>query len=146
MKPHPRLVSAVAASVLALGLATFNTGCFAVVAAGGGAGGGGGGRGAGAGAGAVAYVRGELEAPLDANFDRALRASQKTIEQLKFAKVSEKQDALVATLVARNADDKRIEIRVESQGANRATVKIRVGILGDESLSMTILDKIKASL
>jgi hypothetical protein len=133
MKPHPRLVSAVAASVLALGLATFNTGCFAVVAA-------------GAGAGAVAYVRGELEAPLDANFDRALRASQKTIEQLKFAKVSEKQDALVATLVARNADDKRIEIRVESQGANRATVKIRVGILGDESLSMTILDKIKASL
>jgi hypothetical protein len=133
MKPHPRFVSAVAASVLALGVATFNSGCFAVVAA-------------GAGAGAVAYVRGELAAPLDANFDRALRASQKTIEQLKFAKVSEKQDALVATLVARNADDKRIEIRVESQGANRATVKIRVGILGDESLSMTILDKVKANL
>lgn len=133
MKPPFRLVPAAVAAVLALGVATLNSGCFAVVAA-------------GAGAGAVAYVRGELESPLDANFDRALRASQKTIEQLKFAKVSEKQDALVATLVARNADDKRIEIRVESQGTNRATVKIRVGILGDESLSMTILDKVKANL
>jgi hypothetical protein len=133
MKSHPRLAFTLAASLLALGFATLNTGCFAVVAA-------------GAGAGAVAYVRGELESPLDANFDRALRASQRTIEQLKFAKVSEKQDALVATLVARNADDKRIEIRVESQGANRATVKIRVGILGDESLSMTILDKVKSNL
>jgi hypothetical protein len=133
MNTHPRLVSALVATVLGLATLTLNSGCFAVVAA-------------GAGAGAVAYVRGELESPVDANFDRALRASQRAIEQLQFAKVSEKKDALVATLLARNADDKRIEIRVESQGSDRAKVKIRVGIIGDESLSMTILDKIKSNL
>jgi hypothetical protein len=133
MKTILRPLPFLAAAVLGLSCLTLNTGCFAVVAA-------------GAGAGAVAYVRRELESPLDASFDRALRASQKAIEQLKFAKVSEKQDALVATLVARNADDKRIEIRVESQGANRAVVKVRVGIIGDQPLSMAILEKIKANL
>lgn len=133
MKLPPRFLSTLAAAVLGLAVVTLQSGCFAVVAA-------------GAGAGAVAYVRGELESSLDANFDRALRASQRTIEQLQFAKVSEKKDALVATLLARNADDKRIEIRVESEGANRARVKIRVGIIGDESLSLTILDKIKSNL
>jgi hypothetical protein len=133
MNLHPRFTSTLVAAGLALAVVTLNAGCFAVVAA-------------GAGAGAVAYVRGELESAVDANFDRALRASQRTIEQLQFAKVSEKKDALVATLLARNADDKRIEIRVESEGTNRAKVKIRVGIIGDESLSLTILDKIKSNL
>ena len=132
MKMPPRFLSLLAASGLGLSTLTLNTGCIVIAA--------------GAGAGAVAYVRGELASSVDANFDRALRASQRTIEQLKFAKVSEKQDALLATLVARNADDKRIEVRVESDGANRTKVKIRIGVIGDESLSMTILDRIKANL
>ncbi len=132
MKMPPRFLSLLAASGLGLATLTLNTGCIVIAA--------------GAGAGAVAYVRGELASSVDANFDRALRASQRTIEQLKFAKVSEKQDALLATLVARNADDKRIEVRVESDGANRTKVKIRIGVIGDESLSMTILDRIKANL
>lgn len=132
MKMPARFLSLLAASGLGLATLTLNTGCIVIAA--------------GAGAGAVAYVRGELESSVDANFDRALRASQRTIEQLQFAKVSEKKDALVATLLARNADDKRIEIRVESEGANRARVKIRVGIIGDEALSLTILDKIKSNL
>jgi hypothetical protein len=133
MKMHPRILPLLTVAGLGLATLTLNTGCFAVVAA-------------GAGAGAVAYVRGELESSLDANFDRSLRAAQRTIEQLQFAKVSEKKDALVAVLVARNADDKRIEIRVESQGTSRSAVKIRVGIIGDESLSLTILEKIKSNL
>ena len=152
MKTNPRLVPAVLAAACGLALATLNSGCFAVVAA-------------GAGAGAVAYIRGDLESsvdagfdksvkaaeraiesPVDGNFDRAVRASQRAIEQLKFAKVNEKQDALLATLVARNADDKRIEIRVESDGTARTKLRIRVGVIGDEALSLAILEKIKGNL
>ena len=133
MKIHPRFIATAAAAILVLAVVTLNSGCFAVVAA-------------GAGAGAVAYIRGDLESAVDAGFDKSVKAAGKAIEQLKFAKVSEKQDALLATIVARNADDKRIEIRVEADGANRTKVKIRIGEIGDESLSLAILDKIKANL
>jgi len=133
MKIHPRFIATAAAAILVVAVVTLNSGCFAVVAA-------------GAGAGAVAYIRGDLESAVDAGFDKSVKAAGKAIEQLKFAKVSEKQDALLATIVARNADDKRIEIRVEADGANRTKVKIRIGVIGDESLSLAILDKIKANL
>lgn len=133
MKINPRFISTAAAAMLGLAVVTLNSGCFAVVAA-------------GAGAGAVAYIRGDLESSVDAGFDKSVKAAGKAIEQLKYAKVNEKQDALVATLIARNADDKRIEIRVEAQGTDRAKVKIRVGIIGDEPLSLAILDRIKANL
>ncbi|MBI5769845.1 MAG: DUF3568 family protein [Verrucomicrobia bacterium] len=110
-----------------------SSGCVAVVA------------GAGAGA-AVAYVRGDLDAMLDAGLDKSLRAANRAIEQLKFAKISQKEDALIAILVARNAADKKIEIRFEKQSETVTKVKIRVGTFGDEVLSVAILDKVKANL
>ena len=133
MKIAARFVPALAIAGLMLANVALNTGCVAVAAA-------------GAGAGAVAYIRGDLESSVDTGFDKSVQAAERTIEQLKFTKVDEKQDALIATLVARNADDKRIEIRLESDGANRTKLRIRVGIIGDERLSLAIRDKIKSNL
>jgi hypothetical protein len=48
--------------------------------------------------------------------------------------------------VARNAADKKIKIEVERTGERLTKVTIRIGVFGDESLSMAILDKIKANL
>jgi hypothetical protein len=118
---------------LTLAAALASSGCVAVVA------------GAGAGA-AVAYVRGDLDATLDTGFEKALRAANQAITQLKFAKISEKEDAMLAILVARNAADKKIEIRLEKQSAALTKIKIRVGTFGDEALSMSILDKVRANL
>lgn len=118
---------------VALGATLLQTGCVAVVA------------GAGAGA-AVAYVRGDLDATLNASFDKATKAANAAMGDLKFAKVSENKDALQAIIVARNAADKRIEVRVEKVGDSVAKVKIRVGVFGDEALSLAILEKIKANL
>jgi len=102
---------------------------------------------AGAGAGAaVAWVRGDLEATLDAGLDKGVDAVNAAIVQLKFAKVSEKKDALQAIVIARNAADKRIEFQLAHQGARLTKLKIRVGVFGDEALSLSILEKIKASL
>ncbi len=112
---------------------TVNSGCVAVAA------------GAGAGA-AVAYVRGQLDATLSADFDKAVDATNRAIQQLQYAKVSEHKDALVDTLVARNADDKKIEVRLETVSRGVTKVRIRVGVFGDEPTSIAILEKIKANL
>ena len=101
---------------------------------------------AGAGAGAVAYVRGELEASLTHDYDKVVDATRETIKDLEFAKVSENKDALKAVLVARTALDKKIEITISNSGKKLTNIKIRVGVFGDEQLSMSILDKIKAGL
>lgn len=100
----------------------------------------------GAGAGAVAYIRGELEATLDRSLNDSVKASDRAIKQLEFAKVSEKKDALTANLVARTAQDKKIEIDLAKVGDTVTKVKIRVGVFGDEAVSMAILEKIKQNL
>ena len=107
------------------------TGCIAVAA--------------GAGAGAVAYVRGELEANLANDYNKVVQATRDAIKDLEFVKVSENKDALKALIIARTAMDKKIEINVTNMGGN-TKVTIRVGVFGDEQLSMSILDKIKANL
>jgi hypothetical protein len=117
-----------------LALATGFSGCLAVAA------------GAGAGA-AVAYVRGKLEANLGADYEVAIAATNRAIQQLGYAKVSESKDSLVDNFVVRNADDKRIDIRLENAARGLTKVTIRVGhFFGDQALSVSILEKIKANL
>lgn len=119
--------------VLAMLALTINSGCVAVVAASGGAT-------------AVAWVRGELRASLSANYDNTVKATNQAIQQLGFAKISEERDALKAVIVARTAGDKKIKIVVDRIGDTVTNVNIRVGIFGDERISLTLLDKIKADL
>lgn len=126
------LVTFLSASALAVIVAT-SSGCFAVAV------------GAGTGA-AVAYVRGQLEANLTSDYERVVRATNEAIQQLALAKVSERKDALVDIITVRNAADKKIEIRLDNMARDLTKVRIRVGIFGDEALSMAIHDKIKANL
>ena len=99
-----------------------------------------------AGAGTVAWVQGRLDATLDANFDQAEKAADRAVTQLQFVKVNEEKDALTATLIARTAEDKKIEIKVVRVGDTTSRVQISVGVFGDEGQSLAILDKIKANL
>lgn len=111
----------------------FQTGCV-VVAAG------------AAGAGTVAYVRGELEASVPRGLPTAMVATRAALEQLKLIKISDKEDALTGVIVARTADDKKIEIKISAVGEGIAKVQIRVGVFGDKIVSTAILDRIKANL
>lgn len=120
--------------MLALGLSVAGlTGCFAVVAAG------------AAGTG-VAWYRGQLEANLDHNIDAVFTAAQKALTQLEFANISNQKSSVDAQLVSRTALDKKVEIKLEKVTDRSTKVIIRVGVFGDETLSMSILDKIKAAL
>lgn len=134
MKPSlPRSLSVFVALAAALPALVLNQGCAAILVG-------------TAAVGTYAYVRGDLDAPLDASLENSLAASNKAIEQLKFAKVSEKSDALQAIIITRNAADKKIELRLEKTTDKTSKVKIRVGTFGDEHLSISILEKIKANL
>jgi hypothetical protein len=109
------------------------TGCVAVVAAG------------AAGTG-VAWYRGRLEANLDHNIEAVFAASQRALNQLEFADISNKRSAVDAQLVSRTALDKKVEITLQKVTDRSTKIMIRVGVFGDETLSMSILDKIKAAL
>ena len=117
---------------LALGLLPVLSGC--VVAA------------AGVAAGAVAYVRGQLQTSLDQNYGKVVEATRTALKELEFAKISENKDALEAVFIYRTALDKKVKLKLSKATDKSTTVRIRVDLIGDEALSLAILDKIKANL
>jgi len=123
----------IAAGALGLAALTFLNGCVAVVAAG------------AAGAG-VAWVRGTLETNLEANLDRCYAAGRQAIRELEFASVSERKSGVDAVLVARTALDKRVEIVLKRVGDKSTQVSIRVGVFGDEAVSLALLERMKKNL
>ncbi len=128
-----RLRQFVPVALLALGTLPFLTGCV-VVAAG------------AAGAGAVAYVRGEMEATVEHDLDAVFKAAQRALVKLEFARINDQKSAVDAQLVARTALDKRVEIKLVKVASKVTKVQIRIGLVGDQDLSLTILDQIKAGL
>jgi hypothetical protein len=124
---------ALPALVLGAVVALTSTDCIAVAAAG------------AAGAG-VAWVRGTLEVNLEDNLDVVYKATQNAVRELEFAPVNERKSGVDASVLARTALDKRVEIVLKKIGPNTTHVSIRVGVFGDETLSLAVLDRIKAGL
>jgi len=114
-------------------VACLTPGCIAVIA------------GTGAGA-AVAFSLGRLETVVPAELGRTQKAAADAIGQLQFAKISEKSDALGAVFIARTSEDKRIRIELSKETDKVTRIWIRVGVFGDESVSLAILDKIRSDL
>jgi len=102
--------------------------------------------GGGAGAGTVAYLKGELKSTEEASIGQVWQAAQKAMKDLEFVVTSEERNDLSAKLIAHGSDDTKIEINLESVSAKLTTVKIRVGVFGDESLSRLTLERIKKHL
>ena len=94
----------------------------------------------------VAYVRGDLEATLPNDFNPVVDATRRAIKHLEFTEVTYKNDALNAVIEVHTANDKNVEISITSNGKSLTAMKIRVDLFGDEQLSQTILDQIKAGL
>jgi hypothetical protein len=119
---------------LALGTAALlSTGCVAVVAA-------------GAAGATVAYVRGALQSVLDAPIDRSGEAATQAVKDLKFSVISSKVDAVSGEIVARTSQDTKIEIQLKKLTGNSTSVDIRVGVFGDEAISLQVLEQIKRNL
>jgi hypothetical protein len=119
--------------LVAAGTALVQTGCVAVVAAG------------AAGTG-VAWFNGRMESTLSADIGDSYGAAQAAIRDMEFASVSQKKSSIDAELVARTALDKRVEIVLKKVDDRVTNVSIRIGVFGDETLSLAVVEKIKANL
>ncbi len=128
-----RSIGLFAALLVLLGLAS---GC-AVVAVG---------AAAGAGAAGYAYVSGVLKSTESASLDRTWNATLAAMKEMDFPVTRQRKDALEAELIARNAGDKKISIRLRKVTEQATEVQIRVGTFGDETASRAILERIKKRL
>lgn len=100
----------------------------------------------GAGAGTVAYLRGDLETVQANDIDEVYAATKKALEQLELNVTSDAKDALSAEIVARDAQNKKITIKLRSTTENTTKISIRVGTFGSEAKSILIYDQIKKNL
>ena len=100
----------------------------------------------GAGAGTVAYIKGELQANLEASFKKSFGATKRAVDNLRFIKISEQADNLTGEIVARTAQDKKITIKLNKVTENMTEISIRVGMFGDQTLSHSLLEEIKKEL
>jgi hypothetical protein len=101
---------------------------------------------AGAGAAGYAYVSGVLVSTESASLERTWNATLAAVKEMEFPITSQRKDALQADLVARNAYDKKISIRLKKVSEQSTEIRIRVGTFGDETASRAILERIKKRL
>lgn len=123
---------AVAAVLVGAGI-LLSSGCVTVVAA-------------GATAAGVAWVRGALETTVERDIARVHAAALAAVEDLEFAVISERKSGVDGEVVARTALDKKVSIRLKQVTPNTTGVVIRVGLMGDETLSQVILQRLREKL
>lgn len=99
-----------------------------------------------AGAGTYAYVRGESSIYVDSDVLTVHRASEEALRDMGLLVTETSRDALTGKVLARDSKDRRVTVKID--GVDRAAVKVsvRVGIFGDESASIAILDNIRERL
>jgi len=102
--------------------------------------------GAGAGAGTVAYVKGELKTKLNHSTTRTYQATLKAMNELKLPILERQDDAIIATIKSRFADEKSITVKIKAVTDTTCDIGIRVGEFGDQTRSQKILDTIKKYL
>ncbi|UCG56522.1 MAG: DUF3568 family protein [Phycisphaerales bacterium] len=119
--------------LLLVALVAGASGCLAVAAV-------------GAGAGTVAYMKGDLETVEASNIKDVQAAVKKAVEELKLSITKETKDAMSATLVARDAQDKKITIKLTATTEGTTKLSIRVGTFGNETKSRMIYNAIRDNL
>jgi hypothetical protein len=104
------------------------------------------GAGAGAGAATVAYVKGELKTTYAASLNRTWDATLSALKDLRINVYSSKKDATGGDVEATKADGTKVKITLEPAGPDTTSVRIRVGIFGDEEVSRIINRQIASKL
>ena len=104
------------------------------------------GAGAGAGAATVAYVKGELKTTYAASLNRTWDATLSALKDLRINVYSSKKDAIEGSIEATKADGTKVKITLEPAGPDTTSVRIRVGIFGDEEASRVINRQIASKL
>jgi len=100
----------------------------------------------GAGVGTVAYVKGDLETVESKSLDVVYEAALKAVEELELQVISKTKDSLSAEINARDAQDKKITIKLNATSDESTELSIRIGTFGNETKSRLIYEKIQENL
>lgn len=119
---------------LLLVLYLFNSGCAALLV------------GAGAGGAGVVWYKGKIEETIPASVPRVHRAVKAGLRDLKINITEDRSDNLTSEVRGVLADGKKVWIDAESTTPSTTKLTIRVGYLGDKTLSLRIRDAIKRHL
>ena len=114
-------------------LCVAQAGCIVVAAA------------AGTGAG-VAYVRGDLDATLDASPAAAADATERAFKDLELNVISKESSGLDAKLVGRTARDVKLTVVIKGESDQLSRISIRTGVFGDDAIQSRVLAKIREHL
>ncbi len=101
--------------------------------------------GAAAGAGGVAYVSGELRMTEAVAIETAQRAGERAMSDLKLAVIKRQQDGLTGVIEGRTSADQKVTIKTKRITAKSTEIRVRVGVLGDETMSRQILSRMQAN-
>jgi len=93
----------------------------------------------------VSYRKGEgvMRAVLAGSMPKVTNATIATLEDLELVGVDSTVDQLKGRITARMAVGTRVTINLTSVGADSTSIRIKVGRLGDRSISMQILRNIE---
>jgi len=97
-------------------------------------------------AGTVAYVRGDLEAVELRDIGTVYEATLKAVDELELNVTKKTKDVLSAVIVARDAQDKKITIKLSATTEKTTKLSIRIGLFGNETKSRLIYQKIRENL
>jgi hypothetical protein len=97
-------------------------------------------------AGTVAYVRGDLQATESAGIDDVYQATLKALDELELHPTTKSKDALSAVIVTRDAEDKKVTIKLKAEAEGSTKLSIRIGVFGSETKSRMIYQKIQENL
>jgi len=99
----------------------------------------------GAAAGAV-YVKGRLVEKVDAPLERAYNATLATLASKGLPVIEQRADVASAFVRSEYKDDKDIRIEIEAITSEVCEIRIRVGLTGEHTRSLELMNAIKARL
>lgn len=96
----------------------------------------------------VSYRKGEgvLRAVLGGSMPEVVNATNATLEDLELVGVDSTVDKLKGKITARMAVGTKVTINLKSMDSGSTSIKIKVGKLGDRSISMQIFRNIEKRL
>lgn len=129
------LLRAIVYGLLCIGLSA-TSGCFLVAL----------GAGVGAGVAGVSFVKGEQVFTESVGTEAGAKAVAAALKDLGLQPTRTQSDALGGVVEARMSDDRPVKITLKRTPDDRTEFHIRVGLFGDEPLSLKIMEKIRSRL
>ena len=102
--------------------------------------------GAAAGAGALIWSKGWISEPFSEPIERVHRAAKAALTDYKVILEDDKLDPTYGFLAGRLPNDRRVEVRSKKLGEKSTSVKIRVGLWGDQQMPIRIFERMKKHL